>query len=320
MCMFSRPVESVSKTKLIHMTMQDRVSGQRWVMQTYANSVKIKAGQEQTTMILPVPAMATDIRLLNKENDKTVQEVFEHLHQCFERQEHPPKKSKFVSRSMQQPVIEVIQSGAYQVSIVPTLADLVRLDATVFDAASLQPLTTILQKLVAKRHFSFLVCKLKATAVAQPFVYAYKADGADAFIPTKHYHGGAEEEEYADDWDHEIMVIGSSAQCGWKSTKLVQEYDAGRLVALMGANNNYTVDGKSVHRIKVKGTEVNEDIEFPSSELGKELRERMIQAKKEYEEFMAQQEQEEDNNREEKRKKKISNKAAAAAAAALIVE
>lgn len=249
MCMFSRPVESVAKTRLLYALLHAR-DGARHALQVYANEVKLERGVPATAMILPVPT-AKPICLLNCEGDTSALDLCQWLHDAFEAEKPPPTRGfsygKSLSFGAASSTLAVVQSGAYQVSEVPTLEDFGRLDPGVFrfDAQ----LEAMLRRHYANGQYRFLAFVLRADAKYEPFAYSYElpADATTGFIPTRHYHpsssssgastststlfkgfgsvattfgfgaysasassssSSSSSDDVADDWDHEIFVVG----------------------------------------------------------------------------------------------------------------
>jgi hypothetical protein len=181
------PVDKVCKTQLIYAKPQ-LPDGSTCILQSYANHVDLYKSNP-TAMILPVPAKTGSIQLLNSDGDTTLVKAFQMLHDLFFAQKVERlrgsrgggMKSKSAAKKL-----EVVQSGSYQVSIAPSLADLARLDRTVFQLDSDETLKKILMRY--GEAMSFLVFQLRASADFQPFVYSYTPTDDEALVPTRHYH------------------------------------------------------------------------------------------------------------------------------------
>ncbi len=115
----------------------------------------------------------------------------------------PRKKSKSRSRSysLGKEKLEVQVVGSYNVSIAKSIADLRRIDASVFSLAK------NVDALLSKHYgdgFGFIVAAFRNSQEKHPLAYVHPL-GVDKklFVPTRHYHHGEGEEEIAH-WDHEV--------------------------------------------------------------------------------------------------------------------
>jgi hypothetical protein len=193
MCMFSKPVESVSRTQMLYAVFtHPQFSNQRVALQTYSNRVTLPAGQSHTTMILPVPVNSmTQVRLCNSaEQNKAAEMLFEHFHLKFEAEAMPTGFGNFGGFGLSaSSTLPVVVSGSYLVSIADSLASLQQLDPDLF-AVDNQALQSMLSGEASKRKYVYLACKLQENAAYHPFSYMYElnADEEVAFIPTMHYH------------------------------------------------------------------------------------------------------------------------------------
>jgi len=120
--------------------------------------------------------------------------------------------SMLSSSSSSRGVLEVITVGGYQCSLARTHDDVMRLDPKVFG----EPVG---MKEVLERNypqdFAFLLCLFKRDAAAKefhPIVYSHPiSQDGNFFIPTRHYHGkGKPNEDFVDDWDHNIYIFGAN--------------------------------------------------------------------------------------------------------------
>lgn len=234
--MFSLAIERVKRTQLLYALMHR--GSERAVLQTYSNRVDLKASEPEVAMILPVPASAHNVMLLNREGDTTVTEAFDGLVRLFKQEETSLFGGMRGGGMEGFGALAVVQSGSYHVSIVPTLQDIARLDQGVF--ASIHRDEVLMRGLAetdAKRQggFSYLVFVLRATADYQPFAYMYMLQPTDqaGFIPTMHHHprvfvGGPERlrivAPWADDWDHDVVILGVPAVSMFFKTTALRQY------------------------------------------------------------------------------------------------
>jgi hypothetical protein len=298
--MFSKPVVIVSNTKLVYA--QFKVGEEIWALQTYENSVRLQWSQEHTTMVLPVPVK--DAKRVHLVNDGVHEsQLFDTMHTMFEEQETVIDSLGYFGRghsygfgSSSAP-LPVVVSGSYEVTIVPSFGDLHRCDKSVFSFDDVK-LAELLAKYEKARTYVYLVCKMRDNAKFHPFSYLYQMDAGDeyAFIPTMHYHPSAKDERlvvnsfqhpgsifahksadsgYADDWDHEIIVmgtVGSPAYVGHstvKLQKLISEKALGHFASLVRSARCNIDESKMkmrpcAYRVIKKGNHLNEDIVFAS--------------------------------------------------------
>lgn len=340
MCMFSKPVDVVSNTKLIYALLTDPQSGRRFALQTYENRVKLPAGQPHTTMILPVPvASINSVKLCNdKRQTAAAEQLFTLLHDKFAKQDRAETQDLFggftLGASIPTEALPVVKSGSYMVSFVPSIDDLDRCDSDIFKLNN-EELKTLLMAAAAaagNTRFVYIVAVLQANTEYHPFAYAYELEkhAKDAFVPTMHFHPhshpfcadrpgpmcsiqwngvcathprasagqpcGCQEcalrkrapryqftgfgtsaevassnHAYADDWDHEIMVLGVgnvTSEVG--SVTSLRDFHSERsgvnplLQNIFPSGMAAPISCKPLaHRIVVKGYARNVDISFP---------------------------------------------------------
>lgn len=181
MCCFSRPVTSISATKIFA-----RAAGSG--RQFLAYSMVYQAG-EDLAMVLPLPVPAGT-------KDDAVQFIdlhsypgfFDDLHTGFpEELSLAPSNSR--SRSIPAAAaapLAVVQVGSFEASFVPSVKDFARLDARfrLPDAA--------FAKLPAYKRYGFAVFKLKRSATSvHPMAFSFPtAEPGRLFFPTVHIHDG----------------------------------------------------------------------------------------------------------------------------------
>lgn len=298
MCLFLSRVAIVRKTQIIfqytELLHQSRRHG--IILASYSNEVKLVEGDESATMVLPVAAIESDIRLdSNDDLGKTIEECFERLKKAFEKQELDDHRSLgpcFGSAygSSKSATLAVVRAGNYDVSIAPSLDRLMDYDKDVFNPQ--RNLIDIMRDNYSIGH-SFLIFKLHKSCLYHPFTYVYAVGGAEfGSIPTKHYHPGVHNKPlnkhfesigknpftgitimesntlmkclqngtYADDWDHEIFIIGVPPIRG--ATKLRSSCQD---IAEKLNENLIKLDVSfldSVQRLEISGFAPNQDLKF----------------------------------------------------------
>lgn len=173
--------------------------------------------------------------------------------------------------------LAVHQVGSYSVSIAPTLADLRRVDPSVFKLAD--NVDALLAKHYA-RGFGFVVCKFNEGKKMHPIGYIHPRPTNDPnrlFVPTRHEHG--EDHGSAPDWDHNIFSLCCDSDSGQtpketavaKSANLGpdQELRSGNMndfgvsfVTLRNLIHNVLPDKFVLRRQEIKGHHENEDLWF----------------------------------------------------------
>lgn len=186
-------------------------------------------------MILPVPGPADQVKVGNfslKQYAKFFRDLDTAFDQLTGRLSMNTAATFGMSKGATRGPIEVIQQGNYNVSIVPTVDDFERLDASLAKGVNKE-----LFKLLSSydSRFCFVVAKFRETQneelkfhplcincpmlpvnlpadVAEVTPQMKQALVGDAvmhtmFIPTMHYHHGESIEPYVDDWDHKIFLM-----------------------------------------------------------------------------------------------------------------
>ena len=286
MCGFTHEIESVADTKLINIVYRT-AQGERRMTQVYGNKVKLVNGNQRTSMILPVPASGGVDSINLEMNKKTMypasKYLFEDLQLLFN---PPPQTSTFtlggLVRSLggESSTLAVVRAGSYMVTKVPSLADLARLDPAVF--GDNQQFTKLLSDTARECEvpMSFLAFRLDESAEFTPFVYDYSlGTQTKGFIPTKHFHpkpasvvpqwhfGSAQpvvqDHEWADDWDHNAMLVGVDGMIAtsgtiWRQLPTNGSIDI-RIMNMIGSDNFKQV----AQNIVIKGRHKNIDLTFP---------------------------------------------------------
>ena len=180
MCCFSRPVVSVSGTRIFA---RPSDHGRQFLVY----SMSIDAGNE-LAMILPLP-----VRLPAGEKDvefidlKAYPQFFSDLDRGFAQ---PAAPATFIDSLQAQPAaahaLAVVRVGSFEASFVPSIKDFSRLDER-FRIAD-----DIWKKIPGYESYSFAVFKLKPGAMTvHPMAFSFpRRDPKSVFFPTVHIHDG----------------------------------------------------------------------------------------------------------------------------------
>jgi len=238
MCCFNRPVSEVNKTRILVLPTKDGrqvtvsenvvgVSGGRG-KKDEAKRQAIEAKQKEkyeNAMILPAPLKAgSKVQLLDLSKDKfkfaSLEAYFPHR---VEKEKEKSKGKKFLKNQKDDKApLEVHEVGAYFVSIAENLADLDRIDPTVFKVSS------TIQELFGKHYregFGFIICCFnpdKKIDGQHPIAYVHDvmADGR-LFVPCRHEHGhGTKAEEH---FDHYIYSVNTGEDAGMTRAEMMSQ-------------------------------------------------------------------------------------------------
>ncbi|MDB6124879.1 MAG: hypothetical protein JWQ71_3872 [Pedosphaera sp.] len=179
MCCFSRPVESVSSTKIFARTGE----GNRQFV-VYSMSIQAK---HDLAMVLPLPVRhGTGEHGVSFINLKEYTDFFDDLESGFP---VPVTRSLSESDGLAPPpasILEVVQVGNFEASFVPTVKDFSRLDERFCLPAGTW------KKLPGYKDYGFAVFKLKkGDGKIHPMAFSFpRRDVNQLFFPTVHIHDG----------------------------------------------------------------------------------------------------------------------------------
>jgi hypothetical protein len=194
MCIMASPVQSVHNTK-IFAGFDTAKSRQALV---YEMSVQLAARSGKgNAMILPVPVGDKGHTAIELIDMSSVPKFFEPLEELFVVQSRGFSMNS-LSKGLSEP-LEVRRVGNYDVSIVPTVDDVKRLNQDVFEVS--QDTEFILRENYPVG-FAFVVAQLQKSGDFHPLAYTHPLIGDRLFIPTRHGHGGPED---LPKWDHHIF-------------------------------------------------------------------------------------------------------------------
>ena len=181
MCCFSRPVVSVSATRIFA-----RAEDAHRQFLTYSMTLSAK---EDLAMILPLPVRAgSGEKAVTFISLEEYPQFFADLEKGFP--PPPPPKPMWGVKSRAPataaPLLAVVQVGLFEASFVPTIADFARLD----ERFRLPP--GAWDRLPAYQHYGFAVFKLKPGAkTVHPMAFSFpRANIGSIFFPTVHIHDG----------------------------------------------------------------------------------------------------------------------------------
>lgn len=180
MCCFSRPVISVSQTKIFA---RPADKGRQYLV--YSMSIEAR---NELAMILPLPVQTPagekDVEFIDL---KPYPEFFSHLELTFE---HPTDSllagSREVPAAAAEAVLTVFKVGDFEASFVPAIKDFSRLDERFCIAPN------VWKKLPGYESYGFAVFKLKPGALTiHPMAFSFpRRDPEAVFFPTVHIHDG----------------------------------------------------------------------------------------------------------------------------------
>jgi hypothetical protein len=192
MCCFSRPIQSVTATRIFA---RGYAFGTERERQFIIYSMRLKVAEE-LAMVLPIPVKPgtgeNGVRFINLEGYPN---FFEDMEQGF-----PERASWSFGCSAKSPVaaraLVVLEVGSFEASYVPSVADFSRLDER------FRLPKDSWEKLPQYKTYGFAVFKLKPGAkTIHPMAFCFpRASAKQLFFPTVHIHDG--EVHPKADFDH----------------------------------------------------------------------------------------------------------------------
>lgn len=199
MCIMASPVVSVTNTRIF--AGSDPRTGRQATVYAMAVQLQTRTGKGNA-MILPVPMGTAGPGSIELIDLTALPDFFMPLDELFKPRTR--SLSKGVSRGMDDD-LEVHKVGSYDVSIVPTVDDVKRLNRQVFEVSADTENTLRSSYPVG---FAFLVAQLRESGEFHPLAYTHPIVGGRLFIPTRHEHG-KEPASTLPKWDHTIYFQGS---------------------------------------------------------------------------------------------------------------
>lgn len=258
MCCFSRPVESVSSTRIF----ARRVDQQTAVIY----SMRISAA-EDLAMVLPLPVFRPEpfLRFVDLSGYK---DFFKDMERGFPRPvARSFSKGLLASYSADRSTLEVQQVGAFEASFVPRASDFGRLD----ERFRLPP--DAVAAIPGVQNMSFAVFRLAAgEADIHPMAFTYRSSGPVVF-PTLHIHDGEVHDRA--EFDHTLYFQPerpeAGAAPGWaKSAWLAKQFmrvgsdgdrtERGDSAGIYDKTCGLVDPHQSVYRLGISGLHRNEDM------------------------------------------------------------
>ena len=184
MCCFSRPIESVSSTRIFARRLPDQRMAVVYSMQIVAS--------EDLAMVLPLPVFRpNDAGALEFVDLSGYKDFFKDMEAGFPRPVARSMTKGAMLYSADRSTLEIHQVGAFEASFVPTASDFGRLD----ERFRLPP--DAVAAIPGARSMSFAVFRLAAgKADIHPMAFTYRASleagvrGQKVVFPTLHVHDG----------------------------------------------------------------------------------------------------------------------------------
>lgn len=201
MCIMAAPVRSVSDTRIFVGTEP------RGLLQLTVYQMAVQLASfvgKGNAMILPVPVGNFGASTIQLVDLSAVPSFFEPFVEAFTERSRSFGMSKGVSRGLP---LEVQRVGKYDVSVVPTVDDVKRLNRNVFEVS---PDTEAVLRTEYPVGFAFVVAQLRESGGFHPLAYLSPVIGDKMFIPTRHAHGRGGPEDLPK-WDHLIFYRGDAS-------------------------------------------------------------------------------------------------------------
>lgn len=197
MCIMAAPVRSVSDTRIFVGTEPRKLLQ----LTVYQMAVQLASHVGKgNAMILPVPVGTFGAGTIQLVDLSAIPDFFESYVEAFVERSRS-FGTKGLSRGLDDD-LEVLRVGNYDVSVVPTVDDVKRLNRNVFEVS---PDTEAVLRTEYSVGFAFLVAQLRESGKFHPLAYLSPVVGDKMFVPTRHAHGP---ERGLPKWDHLIFYRG----------------------------------------------------------------------------------------------------------------
>lgn len=241
MCIISGDALRVGNTRIIAAW----ADGGRSQVTAYSNRVDLAPGQT-VRMILPVPQGPCEVVPPESFNAEL---AFTRLDEGW----------RYGGRGFMKPkggFLGVARVGSYLVTVVPTVADLARVDKSKFG------IDDATYEFVAKEypHFGFVVCALVEGAEFHPIVYKHAMhESGHMFIPTLHRHTHAGVLDPEPDWHHDIYTSGAPIVSGDR-LKEFGWYWQGASSTLVDLGASIGIDPTPLYAYRIRSYRGNHDL------------------------------------------------------------
>lgn len=258
MCIMATPVESVTDTKIF--VGYDPASKRQAIVYEMVVALQDRVGKG-TAMVLPVPvgeAGPESIQLVDLSK-------FPEFFAAFEDMFKVTLRSLSFSKGLG--ALEVVRVGNYDVSIVPTVEDVGRLNPDVFELSEEARATLVTNYPFG---FAFVVAQLRESGKFHPLAYTHPKVLDNLFVPTRHEHGTGD--DALPEWDHAIFYqeghillnsLGASSRGGMHvreaedvSMLRYLQQDLGRRAPALASY----LPGKLIYQLRAKGRLPNCDL------------------------------------------------------------
>lgn len=201
MCIMASPVQSVTDTRIF----VGRDVGSARQLTVYSMSVQLQTRTGKgNAMILPVPVGPAGVSAIELVDMSRVPDFFDPFVEAFIERSRGFSLSKGITNDADS-LLEVVRVGNYDVSLVPTVDDIKRLNRDVFDVS---PDTEHTLRTEYGYGMVFLVAQLRESGNFHPLAYIHPFAGT-LFVPTRHEHGKGGSGDLPR-WDHQIFYQGSA--------------------------------------------------------------------------------------------------------------
>jgi len=229
MCIFAKSVAEVRKTRIFVSPTND---GRQ--LTVYENNVKpisptedsnddssVSEKVQYNAMILPCPLYDGEIVLLDLSGKNGTDFSFDKLSKCFPKLERMTKSkgrmavSKGISKGEDFDELEIVDLGAYKVSIAPTARDIRRANKDIFKVSKG---TRKVLKAEYDDGYAFVICMFDTSKEIDPHPIGYIHDrlpSGHLFVPCKHVHDGKEHKK--EKFDHVIYSLDARGEEGDKT-------------------------------------------------------------------------------------------------------
>lgn len=213
MCIISEEINVVSDTKIL-VAPNTNLTRQLIV---YSNDVDNITNNNAMILPVPFPESVSFHDLTNYKN------LFDDCESCFY-DDTDYDNDSFSVQDCSNGSLKVFNVGSYQVSLAMSLTDILRVDSNVFTLS--KGCYELLSNEYNNPNFGFIICKLSNNKKKyHPFGYSHNIFNDILFIPTKHYHKERSSinnnEQYVDDWSHDIYLYNTTAKRNMDFMKMV---------------------------------------------------------------------------------------------------
>lgn len=243
MCRFTRPVRSVSATKIFAGHMEN--GEQALVYQMTLSS------EEDLAMVLALPVLrGTGESAVTFVNLSGYPGIFAAIERGFDAKE----RSNHRAGPQPRPVLKVVDVGSFEASYVPTFADFDRLDSRFRLPHS------VLEQQPGQEEFGFAVFKLKSGGRSiHPMALRFPRASPDTlFFPTIHVHDGLVHPTAH--FDHTLYYQRGDNERPGVLSRWVKSRDSARSFMTTSLSMGLVNPDRHIYRTTLHGTMKNQDV------------------------------------------------------------